>query len=60
MGASNPTYAELDCRQRTPKLEFQVYVYRGVYPADWVSEQNRAFSGEERIATIQDEMLLST
>ena len=24
MGASNPTYAELDCRQRTLKLEFLV------------------------------------
>ena len=26
MGASNPTYAELDCGQRTPKLEFYIRV----------------------------------
>ena len=32
MGASNPTYAELDCRQRTPKLELFIYTSFRTFP----------------------------
>ena len=33
MGASNPTYAELDCRQRTPKLELNMLEAPAKQPA---------------------------